>query len=453
MPQLIDVLTRGDRDGDGMQDFPAVKDLHIGVVSSDMGVAGISGIGGCSGLGDDGLLKNVPSATVTGCASSYPTFLSYDASLVDPTQAALDFACIGTLGTSGCGFEQQLESALKAVTPSTSDTRFLDNPPSLPATTGHADNYNKGFLRQDSLVALILVTDEDDCSARETRLFTPTQFLSSSDPLYAEPLNLRCHYNKANLFDVSRYVNGLSGIRPPGSNLVLFAAITGVPPALVDDAARLGVDFEDDAMRDAYYDGILAAPAMQETIDPTTTDNLVPSCNTATGLAYPPRRIVEVAKGFGRNSVVQSICQSSFAPAMEPIVDRITQSLTVGCLPKDLKRDSGGKVACDVIWELPLLGTPNASIQQCEERPYLSTPKDRDLRTTADGRARCLMNQVPVVVSSGSSKPKSGVEGFYYDDFSSQAVDQCGTKSDQRIVFTSTVKAPVDVRVYVDCAP
>ena len=39
-PRLIEALTTGDRDLDGKLDFRPAKDLHLGVVSSNMGVAG-----------------------------------------------------------------------------------------------------------------------------------------------------------------------------------------------------------------------------------------------------------------------------------------------------------------------------------------------------------------------------------------------------------------------------
>ena len=45
-----------------------------------------------------------------------------------------DFACLATLGTGGCGFEQQLKAVRKAL-------------------TIHADGANAGFVRDDSLLA------------------------------------------------------------------------------------------------------------------------------------------------------------------------------------------------------------------------------------------------------------------------------------------------------------
>ena len=45
--------------------------------------------------------------------------------------------------------------------------------------------------------------------------------------------------------------------------------------------------------------------------------------------AYPPTRIVEVAKGFGENGLVQSICQDDLGPAVDAIADLITRRLGV----------------------------------------------------------------------------------------------------------------------------
>ncbi len=56
------------------------------------------------------------------------------------------FSCYADVGIYGCGFEQQLEAVRKA----------LDVKETVE---------NKGFLRQDAFLSIIVVTDEDDCSA------------------------------------------------------------------------------------------------------------------------------------------------------------------------------------------------------------------------------------------------------------------------------------------------
>jgi hypothetical protein len=110
---------------------------------------------------------------------------------------------------------------------------------------------------------------------------------------------------------------------------------------MVDNSGSMkeeAVDFEDAATVTAFYDRILAAPEMIETVDDVSTpspedDRLTPSCtNGLAGRASPPRRIVEVAKQFGKNGIVQSICQDDFGPAIDAIVLAITRAQKSACV-------------------------------------------------------------------------------------------------------------------------
>jgi hypothetical protein len=78
---------------------------------------------------------------------------------------------------------------------------------------------------------------------------------------------------------------------------------------------------------------------MQPAIDSLGTpspddDRAVASCETASGLAYPPVRIVETARQFGRDAVVQSICQDDFGPAIDAILSSITRASTSACIAR-----------------------------------------------------------------------------------------------------------------------
>ena len=135
---------------------------------------------------------------------------------------------------------------------------------------------------------------------------------------------------------MQRYVNGLRALRPGNEALVMFAAIAGVPGVV----ERAGIDFTDAAERDRYYERILADKRMVEVID---TDEggvagvqLKPSCSSGSGRAYPPRRIVEVARGFGENGIVQSICSGNFGGATDAILKRIGTRLADPCLREGL---------------------------------------------------------------------------------------------------------------------
>jgi len=115
---------------------------------------------------------------------------------------------------------------------------------------------------------------------------------------------------------------------------VFFSVIAGVPVDLVDGEALKNVAFEDSASRDRFYNAILNDPRMQEVVDPSTNPgtgqgNLIPSCvripagETNPATAYPPRRLVELARQFGEQGFVQSICQDDLAPAVSAILDRL----------------------------------------------------------------------------------------------------------------------------------
>ena len=282
--------------------------------------------------------------------------LSSEAQTTRP-QTANDFACIATLGTGGCGFEQQLEAPLKALWPSldpmpnpdgSNRIKFLGDTTGN-GTLGHGDGENAGFLRNDpsqglSLIAIIVVTDEEDCSSstpitscrRRTSTRT-TRWRRSRSTCAASTTKKTTTATSSTRSSATS--NGFKALRPGNENLVIFAAIAGVPPDLVDQTHLANVDFSDEAQRDAFYENILDDPRMQETVDPAYdatpgAGNLLPSCTTDTGKAYPPRRIVQVAQQFGANGIVQSICQDDFGPALDAIIDMIGKQLGAVCLPR-----------------------------------------------------------------------------------------------------------------------
>jgi hypothetical protein len=461
IPDLIRILTSGDRDLDGEQDFPPAKDLHIGVISSDLGLPGVSDYEGCSGLGDNGELRSMPSTTDDpSCSATQlsPPFLTYNKANGDDAEKLIqDFACIAKLGTGGCGFEQQLESALKAVWPGNdSVVKFVTDPTGKGSSGNAGPGFANGdFIRNDpnegpSLIAIVLVTDEEDCSSNNLGHF----------PLRASEHgpNTRCFFEGQrpepnNLFDVQRYIDTFKALRRGQEQLVIFAGIVGVPERLVTKEAMGAYDRKDRAQSDAFFDSLLNDPDMQERIDARnpndpTDDNIVPSCKGGDlANAYPPRRIVQVAKGFGANGVIQSICQDNFAPAMDAIIKTIAEQLPDVCLPRPLVRSSDGMVECNVIWELPRepMGTTPT---RCDERSYLSPPDSNRSAKGKSGGAACKVTQLPVI---GMAEP-TGTDGWFYDDFSEDTLAQCTLYPDkQRITFTPGATPPSGVLVKLEC--
>lgn len=143
-----------------------LPDVHIGVVSSDMGTKGTQdsaagpaigqiGQGGCSGTGKNGTLQV---GQAGGAIQNGALFLS-DIKQTDGSRLrnyngdlAMVFGNMATIGDGGCGFEQQLAAMKKA----------LDNNPA-----------NASFLRPDAFLAVIFLTDEDDCTFAKSTLLGP----------------------------------------------------------------------------------------------------------------------------------------------------------------------------------------------------------------------------------------------------------------------------------------
>ena len=287
--------------------------LRVGVViTSDMGTGGFN-VSSCSSttLGDDGLLIDRGNVGLDArCEASYPVPQTLDTMGAPPNlMAAADFAvdvtCIAQLGTDGCGFEQQLDSMLKAVTPSSSALRFQDDTPGNGTLNG-------SFGGDDAVLAVVMMTDEDDCSTFEPDLFNPSSTRFNGD------LNLRCFRFPEAVHPVSRFRDGLLEGRDAGR--VVFLPIVGVPEALAPGAGEA-----------ADYTTILAAPEMQEVVDPVNDNLLTASCNVpGRGFAFPPRRIVQLAEeldGAGAHASVASICQTDYGPALNLLVDAVADAM------------------------------------------------------------------------------------------------------------------------------
>src|SRR6185436_14894977 len=129
--------------------------LHLAIVSSDMG-AGDGSVASCdSNNGKNGIFQYTPRGTCTASGlNTGATFIS-DSGGVKNYTGTLEsvFGCIAPLGEMGCGFEHQFAAITRAL--------GVDGRGSAPAE-------NQGFLRPGADLAIVLVTNEDDCSAIPT---------------------------------------------------------------------------------------------------------------------------------------------------------------------------------------------------------------------------------------------------------------------------------------------
>ncbi|MBW2735299.1 MAG: VWA domain-containing protein [Deltaproteobacteria bacterium] len=296
-----------------------IPNVHIGVVTTDLGAGNYgSAIPSCETAGGDrGVLQS--KAQLPGCAAPTDAWISYSEGVhnisgctkADPIECVKDsFKCIAALGIEGCGFEMQLESARLA----------LDK----------TNNANPGFLRDEAFLAVVFITDEDDCSAANPQLFDPTQ-QGLSDPL--GPLTsfrcfefgIQCDINDRNtpgprancvpaydyLHDVNKYIAFFEDIKG-SKDRVIMAAIAGPK-----EPVQVGRD------------------------GPNPT--LMPSCRTATGFAVPALRIGKVIESF--EGEIHTICTDDFGPALKALGEKIVASLGGQCITSPLLVPNGG-VAC-----------------------------------------------------------------------------------------------------------
>lgn len=167
------------------REFEPVVDIHIGIVSSSLGGAG--GLH-CAAQNDRGhLIARIDPEDGTVEAETFDDlgFLVWAPEEPSPEPGAFaDMAALGAqleqmivgVGQEGCGYEAQLESWYRfLVDPRPYDEVVYDE-------AARQDNYVKGntlegvdevllaqrrgFLRPDSLVAIVQLSDENDCSFR-----------------------------------------------------------------------------------------------------------------------------------------------------------------------------------------------------------------------------------------------------------------------------------------------
>jgi hypothetical protein len=368
LPALLDALQRPTAGG-------AMRSLHVGVVSTDLGTPG-SQVPSCanSDIGDDGRLNpvlngpairshqpwtyNTFGARPPRCEprrDQFPPFLLFDASFSNATMFTEEIACTAVLSIGGCGLEQQLEAAYRAVRVHDASRRV-----------GNTD-VNAGFLRDDSVFALLLLTDEEDGSVRDcrwtesgdpdgdcSRRMSATAVFDTTSPDWASvDLNLRGYlYIPGSAQDptwnLNRYVDpanprrGFLGVRPGRERDVVFGAITGVPLGMTDLDALLGAA----ADGSQGYTGMSAEGPVsmrQRNMDPNCSTRVVPACRregsdyvpeacdtTRQYFALPARRIVEVARRVQAtvgNGVVGSICANDYAPTMRAFAAKVSARL------------------------------------------------------------------------------------------------------------------------------
>ena len=330
-------------------------DLQIGVVTSDYG-AGKSGTGNCepSPGGQKGKLQALGQFAKAGCQPPMgASFLKYTfdpgagagANNLPPGQTLDDtFTCMASVGARGCGAEHQLESVYAA----------LHN--DLPE--------NKGFLREDAILAVVFLTNEDDCSAPpDTDLFDE---------------NLVAKYGQNYSYRCTRFgiLCGSPPVRPPyesshGPLAMCVSApnVNGMGPGKLYDIGRYvdffskpgGVKFDPadvllvgiDALETPFEiilaqpgtgnDGkpYLICPALMESGNPPCVPTLQHSClsPTSRGFFGDPSVRLNAVIASAANHAVTSICDANYTASLKNVAKLIVSQLGQCCLPERLPPD------------------------------------------------------------------------------------------------------------------
>jgi hypothetical protein len=343
-----------------------LPNVHIGVISSDMGAgdgsvascdpssgapAGTAGPDGGVGLGGKrGVLQASPrgTCTATGLLPG-ATFISDGNGVKNYTGNLEDvFTCIAALGESGCGFEHQFAAITRA----------------LGADGFAAPAENAGFLRPDAFLVIVLITNEDDCSASpNVPLYDTTANLTIASQL-GPPANFRCN-------EFGHLCNGLPPNRNAPANDVNATVAYSDCASNDTDGYLLSVQDTVNRIRALKADdgqvmvAAITGPRAPYVVNwraPSVADTscgaascpwpmVAHSCTATDGsFADPAVRIGEMVDQFGANGRMLSICDGEFGRVLEDIGNDVHNYVSAPCIKGRVATKSGTTHAdCTVV--------------------------------------------------------------------------------------------------------
>lgn len=280
-----------------------MPNLHIGVVTSNMGQSAADGVAsaafgaGCTGSGDDGNLRTT--ANVTGRfiideeSAAGARNRNYSGTFADA------FSALADVGTGGCGIEQHLAATKRA----------LSNPS------------NAGFLRDDAKLAVIFIADEDDCSLAHKALFE-----GSTD---GTEVNFRCTREGIEC-------DGGSDLSIPG----LRSECAPKPDSIYLNDVDPYVDFLKSLKTvpkdDLIVAGIVGDPEPVEIVaDSMNRSVLKASCQYGGQFAYPAVRTNDFLAQFDL-SIRETICEADLSSALVQIGVLLKRSFGDPCFTGDV---------------------------------------------------------------------------------------------------------------------
>jgi hypothetical protein len=308
-----------------------LPNIHVGVVSSNMGAGTNTSISNCPPGGDQGIFQTKPLGGAPCTRASLnpgQNFISNVNGLTNYTGDIADmFGCISLLGESGCGFEHDFESVLRAL--------GADGAP------GPAENAN--FLRTDAYLQVVLVTNEDDCSAPPN-----SDLFDSSSMFVSDPLGPLQHY-RCNEF------GHLCGGKPPPRQPVGEVDLSNTCVSTEDGRLIRVADFVK-ALKGVKTDpskvfvSAIAGPPNPYKVtvgppeiktDPNQWPYVEHSCTQnepdgSQSYADPSVRIAQMITAFGANGAFEDFCQADFTQSLQRIASQIGKAMGPPCFPANV---------------------------------------------------------------------------------------------------------------------
>ena len=297
--------------------FP-VRNIRVGVTTTDMGLPfgaeengnGVADLPSCLGTGNDGALVgivNPPPSFVRGnevvpCAMMGGTAPWIETTEVDPDPLfAQRAACMVLQGNSGCTVEQPLAAMRRAL------------------------QRRPDFLQESHLLAVVILTDEEDCSIEDSDLLETAEWQDMQSRQTA------CNYPERNndyLFTPEEYREDLLYLKENNPAAVLFSAVAGAPQSgeCTGDGSYLATN-ECLSLKDME----LWVETVQ--IGDIFRDRFHRACSSSSldaDGARPARRLVSLAQLFAEQGFMNPICDSTYTPLVRRIVTSVKETAAHG---------------------------------------------------------------------------------------------------------------------------
>ncbi len=320
-----------------LQDPPGLPNVHIAVVSQDMG-AGDGSISSCSTIGKGGIFQYTARGTCTATnLQAGATYIADIGGIRNYTGNLADvFTCIAALGETGCGFEHQFAALLRALGADGS-------PPPVE---------NQDFLRPDAYLAIIMLTNEDDCSEVQGSQFFDTNVNTNLASQLGPPINFRCN-EFGHLCDDASANKVRPGRLAPNADLNSMVTYSNCTSNETGQNLRTVADTANRIKALKADPGMIAVASIQGPPTPYTVTWKAPntadtSCSAAScpwpaiahsctatdgSFADPGIRTAEFAGAFGANGLVLPICTNDYAPSLDRAAQMINGLLGPPCIP------------------------------------------------------------------------------------------------------------------------